>query len=148
MSDLRELYQQLIIDHGRHPRNFCMGDGADYSKEGYNPLCVDEVVIYLFVEEGKIKKACFNGKGCAISIASASLMCESLQGKTIDEAKELFDQFHEFVMHDGAGNGEQLGKLQVLAGVKEFPARVKCATLAWHTLIAAIQEKEGPVSTE
>src|SRR3989338_10981400 len=102
MSDLRELYQQLIIDHGRNPRNFCEYRDADHIKEGYNPLCGDEITIYIFEQSGNIKKAYFYGKGCAISIASASLMCEALNGKTIKEAKKLFDDFHHLMSKSGS----------------------------------------------
>lgn len=148
MSDLRELYQQVIIDHGRNPRNFCECHDADHIKEGYNPLCGDEITIYIFEENKEVKKACFYGKGCAISIASASLMCEALQGKTIKEAKKIFNAFHRLVMNEENGSFENLGKLQVLAGVKEFPVRVKCATLAWHTMLAALEGNDESVTTE
>lgn len=148
LSNVRELYQQMIIDHGRHPRNFCVCDNADRKKEGYNPLCGDEITIYLFLEDNVIKKACFNGKGCAISIASASLMCEALTGKTLSEVKKLFKSFHELVANDNSSQSQNLGKLSVLAGVKEFPVRVKCATLAWHTMLAALENGKGAVSTE
>jgi nitrogen fixation NifU-like protein len=148
MSDLRELYQELIIDHGRHPRNFkCMED-ATVSKEGFNPLCGDRLTLFLKMENEKIVDASFQGSGCAISMASTSLMTEALKGKTIAEVKLLFDAFHLLVTSGAESNMPLLGKLAVLKGVSEYPSRVKCATLAWHTAIAAIEHKSGNISTE
>ncbi len=138
MSDLRELYQELIIDHGRHPRNFKCMDNATVSKEGFNPLCGDRLTLFLKIENNIITDACFQGSGCAISMASSSLMTESLKGKTITEAKKIFDAFHAMVINKDESNMTLLGKLAVLKGVCEYPARVKCATLAWHTMIEAI----------
>ncbi len=146
MSDLRELYQEVIFDHNRNPRNFGRPADANRRAEGYNPLCGDKVTIYLKVEGGRIADAAFEGSGCAISTASASLMTEALKGKTEAEAERLFESFHGMVA--GTGGAEELGKLEVLSGVREFPARVKCATLAWHTLSAALKNMPQPVSTE
>jgi nitrogen fixation NifU-like protein len=138
-ASLRELYQELIIDHGRHPRNFSCMDCASHSKEGFNPLCGDRLTLFLRIENDVIVEASFQGAGCAISMASASLMTESLKGKTIAQARQLFTAFHEMVMSQGNPPIEFLGKLAVLQGVCEYPSRVKCATLAWHTLAAAIE---------
>ena len=149
MSDLRELYQELIIDHGRHPRHFGELDDANHIKEGYNPLCGDKLTIYMLEENGVIKNVSFEGAGCAISMASASLMTDALIGKTVATADALFKAFHELIT---VGNKpelkEALGKLIVLGGVCEFPSRVKCATLAWHTMQAALHNDDLPVSTE
>ena len=147
MSNLRELYQQMIIDHGRHPRNFGELDGANSIKEGYNPLCGDKLTLYLKLEDNKIIDAFFKGEGCAISVASASLMTEALKGKTFDQARDVFEKFHLAVTKNQST--DELGKLSVLTGVAEFPARVKCATLAWHTLIGALDEDSPEtISTE
>jgi nitrogen fixation NifU-like protein len=150
MSDLRDLYQETIFDHYRQPRNRHVVAGANRSAVGYNPLCGDRVTVYLRIEEGVVKDAGFEGEGCAIATASASLMTEALKGRTESEAQALFERFHAMataptdqqVSHDG------LGKLAVLAGVREFPARIKCATLAWHTLRAALRDDGSTVSTE
>lgn len=146
MSDLRELYQEVIIDHGRHPRNFGELSGASHRKEGFNPLCGDKVTIYVIEKDGVIQDARFEGSGCAISMASASLMTETLKGKSLASAEELFSAFHQLVTENKPS--EILGKLTVLAGVSEFPARVKCATLAWHTLKAALNNDSSSISTE
>lgn len=146
MSDLRDLYQEVIFDHNRNPRNFGRPEGVNRLAHGYNPLCGDKVTIYLRVEDGVIRAIAFDGSGCAISTASASLMTEALTGKTETEAEELFERFH--AMATGAGPHAQLGKLEALAGVREFPMRVKCATLAWHTLSAALKGAGAPVTTE
>lgn len=146
MNDLRELYQETIFDHYRQPRNFGQLDRANRRAEGYNPLCGDKVTLYLRVEDGVIRDASFEGSGCAISTASASLMTESLKGKREEEALHLLGKFHDLVT--GIATAEDLGKLAVLAGVREFPQRVKCATLAWHTMKAALQNVEKPVTTE
>lgn len=148
MPDLRELYQEVIFDHNRKPRNFRKLEAANRHAEGYNPLCGDKVTIYLKLEEGVIKDIGFEGSGCAISTASASLMTESLKGKTKEEAEQLFKGFHKMVTAAEASGDAGLGKLIVLAGVKEFPVRVKCATLAWHTLHAALADDQHTVSTE
>jgi len=149
MSDLGDLYQQLILDHNRHPRNFQQPAAANRHAEGYNPLCGDRFSVHLQVEDGVIRDVGFQGMGCAISKASASLMTASVKGKTIAEAGRLFASFHHLVT-DGAAPAEpvELGKLSVFAGVREFPVRVKCASLAWHTLQAALDAKDGVVSTE
>lgn len=147
MNDLRELYQEVIFDHYRRPRNFGKPESANHEAEGYNPLCGDKVKVYLKVEDGVIRDAHFEGSGCAISTASASLMTESLKGKREDEALRLLEDFHRMVTGVGRQTGN-LGKLEALAGVREFPQRVKCATLAWHTLQAALKDQHEPVTTE
>lgn len=147
MSNLRELYQQVIIDHGRRPKNFRACETSNYIKQGYNPLCGDKLTVYLTEKNGVVQDASFIGKGCTISMASASLMTESIKGKTIEETMRLFSAFHQLVTDDKS-LAIDLGKLSVLAGVKEFPLRVKCATLAWHTLKAAIENEADEVTTE
>lgn len=146
MTDLRELYQETIFDHYRRPRNYGRLADANRTAEGYNPLCGDKVTLYLKVDEGVISDAHFEGSGCAIATASASLMTESIKGKREDEALRLLESIHGMVT-TGAMSGD-LGKLEVLAGVHEFPLRVKCATLAWHTMKAALENVAEPVSTE
>ncbi|MCB1826894.1 MAG: SUF system NifU family Fe-S cluster assembly protein [Coxiellaceae bacterium] len=149
MSDVNELYRELIIDHGRRPRNFGESDSANHVKEGFNPLCGDKLTLYLLEEDGVIRDIKFNGVGCAISMASASMMSELLIGKTLVEAEQIFKAFHQLVTQGSTDiNLENLGKLKVLAGVAEFPARVKCATLSWHTLMAAVNDSPETVSTE
>jgi nitrogen fixation NifU-like protein len=150
MSDLRELYQELIIDHSKRPRNFRVLEGAIRKSEGYNPLCGDKVTVFVELENDRVKNISFQGSGCAISTASASVMTESLKGKTLAEAEALFEVFHNLVTGKppAAGKTPELGKLAVFSGVSEFPVRVKCATLAWHTLHAAIQGTGDTVSTE
>jgi nitrogen fixation protein NifU and related proteins len=150
MSDLRELYQDLIIDHSKRPRNFRVLETANHSSEGYNPLCGDKVTVFLELEDDCVKNVSFQGSGCAISTASASVMTESVKGKTLAQVEALFDVFHKLVTGkppDG-GTTPELGKMAVFSGVSEFPVRVKCATLAWHTLHAALQDKGETVSTE
>ena len=146
MSDLRELYQETIFDHYRRPRNYGRLDGANRTAEGYNPLCGDKVTLYLKVEEGVIRDVSFEGSGCAIATASASLMTESIKGKREDDALRLLESVHRMVTTGATSGG--LGKLEVLAGVHEFPLRVKCATLAWHTMKAALENVAQPVTTE
>jgi nitrogen fixation NifU-like protein len=147
MFDLKALYQEVIIDHNRHPRNCHRLADADRMADGFNPLCGDRLTVYVKLRDGVIADAAFEGEGCAISVASASLMTEHLKGKTESEAQAIFDRFRALVMgEEEAGVG--LDKLVVLAGVKEFPARVKCATLAWHTLTAALKDRREPVTTE
>jgi nitrogen fixation NifU-like protein len=150
MHDLRELYQEMIIDHGRHPRNFGPLLTATHKKEGFNPLCGDKIYLYLEEHKGVLTDIRFEGCGCAISMASASLMTEVLKEKTLAEVNELFAKFHQMVTvgDNSAELLEAMGKLAVLGGVAEFPARVKCATLAWHTLQAALTHNNKPVSTE
>jgi nitrogen fixation protein NifU and related proteins len=146
MSDLRDLYQEVILDHNRRPRNFGPLPAANRRAEGHNPLCGDRVTVYLDVEEGRIRDVSFEGAGCAISTASASLMTEALKGLSVEAARGLFHGFHELVTQ--GDEGEDLGKLAVFTGVREYPMRVKCATLAWHTLMAALDAKDQPVTTE
>lgn len=148
MSDLRDLYQEVIIDHNRNPRNFCKLEGCTHEAEGFNPLCGDKLKLYLMIHNNIIEKINFEGSGCAISTASASLMTEHLMGKTVEEAENIFKLFHDFMVTDVSSVSPALGKLKVLAGVREYPARVKCATLAWHTLEAALHQQKIPVSTE
>jgi nitrogen fixation protein NifU and related proteins len=146
-ADLQELYQEVILDHNKRPRNFrALEDGR--KAEGYNPLCGDRLTVYLRTEDGVIKDASFQGSGCAISKASASLMTESVRGKTLAEAEALFERFHHMVTAPPDVPVEDLGKLSVFAGVRQFPVRVKCATLAWHTLRAAVEARNELVSTE
>jgi nitrogen fixation protein NifU and related proteins len=148
VSDLRELYQEVIFDHNRHPRNFGKLADANRHADGYNPLCGDKLSLYLKIEDGVIADARFEGMGCAISTASASLMTERLKGMKVADAEALFHKFHAVVTEDGKDTpGPELGKLSVLTGVRDFPARVKCATLAWHTLEAALHNQET-ASTE
>ena len=147
MSGLAELYQEVILDHNRRPRNFRPIEGAT-CKEGYNPLCGDRVKVYVTVADDRIADVAFEGSGCAISKASASLMTEALKGRTLDEARALFDTFQGMVTSPLGSELPALGKLEALAGVREFPARVKCASLAWHTVRAALDGASGAVSTE
>ncbi len=154
LDELRELYQEVILDHGRDPRNHRHPEDANRHAHGNNPICGDTLVVYLTVdEEGVIRDAAFEGKGCAISIASASLMTDVLKGKTVARARALFDNFHDMCTQDdfdpdGAGDdADDLDRLQVLAGVRAFPMRVKCATLAWHTMTAAMAG-ENETTTE
>ena len=149
MSDLRELYQEIILDHNRSPRNFGVFDESNRTAKGHNPLCGDVVTIYLLLKDGMVEKLHFEGKGCAISIASASIMTELIVGKTVAEANALFQSFHNFVAGDDAVElHEDLEELRVLAGVRDFPMRVKCATLAWHSMVAALNGKSETVVTE
>jgi len=147
MSDLRDLYQETILDHNKRPRNFKKLEDANRSADGYNPLCGDKVKVYLRVEDGRVQDLSFEGSGCAISKASASVMTESLKGKSVQEVESIFKRFRDLVMGK-AGEADDLGKLVVFSGVCEFPTRVKCATLAWHALQAALQENKEAVSTE
>jgi nitrogen fixation NifU-like protein len=149
MSDLKELYQELIIDHGRRPRNFSVSDHANYILEGFNPLCGDRLTVYVTEKDDVIENITFKGEGCAISMASASMMTETLKGKTVEEVKDIFNLFHEMVTEAPEEDFEaSLGKLSALSGVAKYPARVKCATLCWHTFIAALAHSDKPVSTE
>ena len=149
MTDLQDLYQELILDHGRRPRNFRALDGATRSAEGYNPLCGDKVKIYVKMDGDIVKDISFEGAGCAISTASASIMTETLKGKTRAEAEELFQTFHNLVTGRQAQlDAPELGKLSVFSGVSEFPIRVKCATLSWHTMRAAMNGEGEVISTE
>jgi len=148
MSELTDLYQEVILDHNKKPRNFQKLADANRSAEGFNPLCGDQIQLYVKVEDGVIRDIGFQGSGCAISKASASLMTSTLKGKSEKEADELFERFHRLVTKDEATDPEALGKLAVFSGVREFPARVKCASLAWHTLRAALEGKQDKVTTE
>jgi nitrogen fixation protein NifU and related proteins len=146
MSELRELYQEVILEHSKHPRNFRALDAANHKAEGFNPLCGDHFTVYVDVQDGSIHDIAFEGSGCAISKASASMMTQSLKGKSAGEAEELFTKFHDLVT--GHGRGDEMGKLAAFSGVSEFPLRVKCATLAWHALRAALRGDQEAVSTE
>ena len=146
-SELNDLYQEVIIDHSKRPRNFRRLPAANRTAQGHNPLCGDKITLDVKVEDGHIGEIAFQGSGCAISTASASLMTESVKGKTLAEAERLFDKFHKLITSDKPAASD-LGKLAVFSGVREFPARAKCATLAWHTLRAALHESAAPVSTE
>jgi nitrogen fixation protein NifU and related proteins len=154
MADLRELYQEQILEHSKAPRNYRELEAADRKAEGYNPLCGDHFRVYLQMQGDCIQDIAFQGSGCAISKASASMMTQSLKGKTRNEAKQLFEHFHRTVTGQSGENAAEnakavdLGKLAVFAGVAGFPARVKCATLAWHTLQAALEGTQQPISTE
>lgn len=146
MADLRSLYQEVIFDHNRNPRNFRKLPDANRKLEGFNPLCGDRLTVYLKVEDGMVKDVSFEGTGCAISMASASLMTEIVKGKKLDEVQHLFEGVHD--MLTGKETTEDIGKLEVLAGVREYPTRVKCATLAWHSLRGALDDKGEAASTE
>jgi len=149
MGDLRELYQEVILDHSRKPRNYRAIEGADRVALGHNPLCGDRVTIYVKLDGDRLADVAFEGQGCAISKASASLMTETLKGRSRAEAEVLFEDFHELVTGEASPDRtKELGKLAVLEGVSDFPIRVKCATLAWHTLRNALQGREETVSTE
>ncbi|HLD14690.1 MAG TPA: SUF system NifU family Fe-S cluster assembly protein [Burkholderiales bacterium] len=152
MDELRDLYQEVIFDHNRQPRNFHKLPGANRHAEGFNPLCGDQLSVYLKIsDQDVIEDVSFEGRGCAISTASASIMTETLRGKTVQQAGTLFENFHRLVTGqdvDAAAPAADLGKLHVLTGVRDYPARVKCATLAWHTLQAALKNAATTVSTE
>ena len=149
MSELSELYQQVILDHNKKPRNFRKLDTANHSAEGYNPLCGDHLTVYMDLEDDLVKDVGFEGSGCAISKASASMMTQAVKGKSREEAERLFNQFHSMVTGDLDEEMEEnsLGNLKIFAGVREFPVRVKCATLPWHTMHAALN-KQDQISTE
>lgn len=149
-AELRELYQTTILDHNRRPRNFRVPEGANRQAEGFNPLCGDKVTIYLRVENGVVEDVGFQGSGCAISTASASMMTQAVKGKRLEEVKHLFEDFHALVAGEAsqAPDPDEVGKLAVFSGVREFPVRVKCATLAWHTLKAAAEQSGEVVKTE
>jgi len=148
MAGLRDLYQEVILEHSKVPRNYRGMAEADHKAEGFNPLCGDRFTVYLHMDGGRIHDISFQGSGCAISKASASMMTQTLKGKTRDEADELFRRFHDLVTGQGNPPETEMGKLAVFSGVSEFPARVKCATLAWHTLQAALEGQQDAVSTE
>ena len=144
MNSLEELYQELILEHNKYPRNFGVLENPTHKARGLNPLCGDEINLYLVVEDGKIKDIKFQGQGCAISKASASMMTEIIKGKTVEEALELYNKFHDMVTADFTEevNTDNLGAIAVFSGVRAFPTRVKCASLAWHALEAALTGKE------
>lgn len=149
MSELDDLYQELILDHYKRPRNRrALTEGEVRKAEGRNPLCGDHVTVFVKLEDGVVRDVTFQGSGCAISTASASMMTESLKGKTLEEAKELFKKFHSLVTGGEVEDAPSLGKLEVFSGVCQYPVRVKCATLAWHTLGAALENSGQVVSTE
>ncbi|MFA5083227.1 MAG: SUF system NifU family Fe-S cluster assembly protein [Hydrogenophilaceae bacterium] len=146
-DELRSLYEEIILEHNRHPRHYPENPpGSNHHGHGFNPLCNDEVTVHLKVADGVIAEVGFEGAGCAVSMASASMMTEAIQGKTVEEAGRLFERVHALLAGDGAADG--VGKLKVLAGVKEFPMRVKCATLPWHTLMAALENRPGTATTD
>ncbi|HEX8367309.1 MAG TPA: SUF system NifU family Fe-S cluster assembly protein [Pyrinomonadaceae bacterium] len=149
MSELSDLYQEVILEHNKNPRNFREIENADRTAEGHNPLCGDQLKLYLMMEDDTVKDVAFKGSGCAISKASASMMTQVIKGKNREEAEVLFDEFHRMVLGEMDEEAEEnrLGKLKIFAGVREFPARVKCASLSWHTLHAALNN-EDVVSTE
>jgi len=149
-SDLQDLYQEVILDHNRRPRNFHAIEHGRQA-EGYNPLCGDRLTVYIRIENGRIEDASFLGSGCAISKASASLMTESVKGRTLEEARDLFERFQQMITRSPELPIDDLGKLTALAGIRQFPIRVKCASLAWHALLAAAEARTSPagaVSTE
>ncbi len=149
MSELSELYQQVILDHNKKPRNFRKLENANYSAEGYNPLCGDQLTVYLDLEEGAVRDISFEGSGCAISKAAASMMTQAIKGKTKPDIVRLFNEFHGMVTGelDEENTPNHLGNLKIFAGVRDFPVRVKCATLSWHTMNAALN-KQAKISTE
>ena len=147
MTELRDLYQEVILDHSKRPRNHRKPDPFTQKAEGYNPLCGDRITVYLKVEGDVIEDVAFEGSGCAISTASASMMTQALRGKTVGELRKLFDEFHRLLTGDDEPAAD-LGKLTVFSGVREFPVRVKCATLSWHTLNAALASVAETVTTE
>jgi nitrogen fixation protein NifU and related proteins len=149
VRELRELYQEVILEHSKKPRNFRVLEMANHKAEGFNPLCGDHFTVYVDVKDGSISDIGFQGSGCAISKASASMMTQMLKGKTEAQAEGIFTKFHDLVTgHAATADGQDLGKLAVFAGVSEFPLRVKCATLAWHALRAALKGDQEAVSTE
>ncbi len=150
MSDLRELYQEVILDHSKKPRNFGKLEAGCSRAEGFNPICGDSVTVYLTVEDGVVREVRFEGSGCAISTATASMMTEAVKGSRAEDVQALFERFHGAVTSDRDVeiDIDALGKLAVLAGVREFPMRVKCASLSWHTMKAALNGGSEPVTTE
>jgi nitrogen fixation NifU-like protein len=147
MSELNNLYQEVILDHSKNPRNFRKPESFSQSADGYNPLCGDRLSVYLVVKDGVIEDAAFEGSGCAISTASASMMTQTLRGKTVEEGEALFEKFHALLTGSDEAPPE-LGKLVIFSGVRNFPVRVKCATLAWHTVKAALESRPEMVTTE
>jgi len=149
MSELSELYQQVILDHNKKPRNFRKLESANHTAEGYNPLCGDHLTVYLSLQDDAVKEIAFEGSGCAISKAAASMMTQAVKGKSKEQAEELFNEFHSMVTGELDEEAEEnsLGNLKIFAGVRDFPVRVKCATLPWHTMHAALNNEER-ISTE
>ena len=149
MFDLKDLYQEVIVDHNRNPRNYGGIEAADRTLEGFNPLCGDRLTLYLKLDGDRISDISFAGSGCAISVASASLMTEAVKGRSLAEAEQVFSRFHELVTGDHAEvDFDTYGKLAALAGVRDYPSRVKCATLCWHTLHSLLAGEDSPVTTE
>ena len=148
MFDIKDLYQEVIVDHNRNPRNFGKLEDASKTLDGFNPLCGDKLTLYIKTNDNVIEDISFDGSGCAISVASASLMTDIMKGKKLDEAEALFEKFHHLITSDDELDISDLGKLAALAGVRDYPARVKCASLCWHTLHSVIQGDESPVTTE
>jgi len=150
MSELRELYQEVILDHNKNPRNFGVPEHASNQADGHNPLCGDQVTIYLDIQDGVVQDVKFMGSGCAISVASASMMTEAVKGRRVDEVEALFERFHKNMTEEGtsASLSDEPSELDALSGVKEFPIRVKCATLPWHTLTAALHHQDKATTEE
>ncbi len=149
MSGLSDLYQEILLEHNNKPRNFRRVEDASATAEGYNPLCGDQITLYLKVVNNVVEDVGFQGVGCAISRASASMMTQSIKGKKLDEANEIFDAFHHMITHpESEPDYDTLGDLETLAGVNEYPTRIKCAVLAWHTMRSALQDSDGTVTTE
>ncbi len=149
MFDMREIYEDMVLDHNRNPRNFGPLEPHSHEAYGFNPICGDEFTVYLNVEDGIIKNVGFNGVGCAVSTASVSLMTESMKGKPVDEALAYFERMQKLLTGRDDGQPEvELGKLKILEGVRDYPARIKCAALGWHTLKAALNHQSGTVNTE
>jgi nitrogen fixation NifU-like protein len=149
MSDLRDLYQDMILTHSRTPRNYHEMDPVDRKVDGHNPLCGDSITVYLAVRDGVVEDASFTGRGCAISVSSASLMTEAIKGRPVEEVSGIFERFHDLVAGKTApGDASDLGKLRVFAGVREFPDRIKCAILCWHAMKAALADRVDEITTE
>jgi nitrogen fixation protein NifU and related proteins len=149
MSDLRQLYQQIILDHNKNPRNFRANDHAQHRADGNNPLCGDRVTLYVNLDGDHIAEICFQGSGCAISKASASLMTEILMGKSVEEAEAMFEAFNTMVSQpDSDAEFNEMGSLAVFSGLRQFPARIKCATLPWFAMLAALHNQQDPITTE
>ena len=149
MSGLSDLYQEILLEHNNKPRNFRKVEDASATAEGYNPLCGDQITLYLKVVDDKVEDVGFQGVGCAISRASASMMTQSIKGRSLDEAQELFDAFHSMIIHPNEEpDFDTLGDLETLAGVNEYPTRIKCAVLAWHTMRSALEGENNMVTTE
>ena len=149
MSGLSDLYQEILLEHNSKPRNFRKVEDASATADGYNPLCGDQITLYLKVVDGVVEDVGFQGVGCAISRASASMMTQSIKGRSLDEARVIFDAFHEMLTHpDIEPDYDTLGDLETLAGVNEYPTRIKCAVLAWHTMRSALNDEGQTVTTE